>query len=140
MSDRYTLATFIQAHNITLSSVFLGMRTDADKWTHYAWACTLDYEGRKFDFPYRCGLGHAERRFRFGKTTPTPPNVVDVMESLQLDASCADEAFEEWCAEYGYDTDSRESERIYHACRKVRTDLQRWLGADFETFMGAQHG
>lgn len=45
------------------------------------------------------------------------PDVVDVLHSLLLDASAADEgSFENWAASLGYDTDSRTAEATYAAC------------------------
>jgi hypothetical protein len=46
-----------------------------------------------------------------------PPNVRDVFYSLVLDASVLNcDTFEEWAADYGYDTDSRAAEDTYRTC------------------------
>lgn len=64
-------------------------------------------------------------------TKPLPaPDVLDVLYSLVLDSSAADETFEDWCANYGYDTDSRKAEATYRACVDYGIRLRRILGAD----------
>lgn len=45
--------------------------------------------------------------------------------------------FEDFCAEMGYDSDSRSAEAIWKACAKVETSLKRLLGDDYETFLYA---
>jgi hypothetical protein len=47
----------------------------------------------------------------------------------RLDASGAD-TFEDWCAEYGYDTDSRKAEHIYKTVRKQTVELAGFLGPE----------
>lgn len=56
-------------------------------------------------------------------------NAADVLDCLLSDASNTDAPFEEWAADYGYDTDSRKAEAIFHACRETAAKLRSWLGA-----------
>jgi hypothetical protein len=58
----------------------------------------------------------------------TAPEVGDVLNSLSLDASALDQSFDDWCGDFGYDTDSRKAERTYTACRDLAYKLQRLLG------------
>ena len=58
-----------------------------------------------------------------------PPTAADLLHCLVLDASCAENTFEEWCSELGYDTDSRKAEEIYNQCRKQTRDAMRVLGS-----------
>lgn len=61
---------------------------------------------------------------------PIPaPSIGDVMQSLATDADALDAGgFEEWAADLGYDTDSREAESIYRACIEIATKLRAGLG------------
>ncbi len=54
-----------------------------------------------------------------------------VFDALVSDAAGADGArgFEDFCAEYGYDTDSRKAEKLYRDCLKVRDRLIAFLGS-----------
>lgn len=54
-----------------------------------------------------------------------PPPLADVLYSLLLDGSASDEAFDDWCANFGYDTDSRKAEKTYDQCRDIGRSLER---------------
>lgn len=56
------------------------------------------------------------------------PSLETVLESLSLDASCADQTFHDWCADMGYDTDSRKALDTYMVCQQIATDLRALLG------------
>lgn len=58
-----------------------------------------------------------------------PPDVVDVLHSLLLDASAIDAGgFAEWCAEYDYSTDSISAKASYDACIDVAIKLRGAFG------------
>ena len=65
--------------------------------------------------------------FSQGPAISGEPTTEDVLDCLALDASGAD-SFEDWCAEYGYDTDSRKAEHIYNTVRKQTEELASFLG------------
>lgn len=50
--------------------------------------------------------------------------------SLALDSQGLESSrgFEDWAAEYGFDTDSRKAEKLYKACLDVSEKLKRFLG------------
>lgn len=56
------------------------------------------------------------------------PDTSSVLNSLKSDASYADQSFSDWCAEYGYDKDSRAAERTYNVCTDTLAKLRAWLG------------
>ena len=99
-----------------------------DKWQQEAngYTVTLRYAKRSYTVDFWRGSGI------YGE-----PTVKGVMECLLSDASSANEDFDSWCGEYGYDTDSRRAEKIYKACKIIRSGLERLLGEDFETFLYA---
>ncbi len=59
------------------------------------------------------------------------------MHSLLTDYDSADCSFEEFCGEYGYDTDSRRAERIHRAVQEQARQMRRLLGDDLKTFLDA---
>lgn len=96
---------------------------DPDGWGHDEYRVRLTrpaVPGRSLTVTFRKGYGH----------NGSPPTLPEVLDSLVGDASDADETFEEWCGTYGYDTDSRRAEATWKACRKVRADLTKLIGAD----------
>lgn len=61
-----------------------------------------------------------------------PPSLTDVVSSLLLDSSAFfnAESFKEWAANFGYDSDSRQAEKIYNACNETGRQLSRGIPAD----------
>jgi len=62
------------------------------------------------------------------------PTVDTVLDCLASDASGADETFEYWCGNFGYDTDSRRAEKTYKAVQRQTAKLRAFLGEDL--YMG----
>lgn len=83
------------------------------------------------------GVDYAQMRvyFSMGVAHKKPPTVANVLDCLASDASCANETFEQWCAEFGYDADSRSAERTYNAVRKQTASLRAFLGSDTDALI-----
>ncbi len=59
---------------------------------------------------------------------PLPaPSMADVLHCLLLDAEASELPFEEWAGNFGFDTDSRKAERLYHECVATGRALSRLL-------------
>jgi hypothetical protein len=58
------------------------------------------------------------------------PKLADVLDCLASDAAGFENAqsFEDWAAEYGYDTDSRKAEKVYRTVERQAKQLRRVLG------------
>lgn len=78
-------------------------------------------KGRKSTDPHGCFSNDAVR--------PVAPTAASVLYSLLQDASGADENFYDWCANYGYDTDSRKALATYEACCIIRADVNKFFTA-----------
>lgn len=89
------------------------------------WTVNLIRDGHLPTMTVDYGMGTAHR---------APPTCDDVLASLCSDAAGYDGArtFEDWCSEYGYDTDSRKAEAIYRAVGEQAKALRYLLGADYE--------
>ena len=111
------------------------------------WSVTVTRDGQKFQTKYTqgCALRHYKsgRAFHppYGRLTvhdaamnkqtiPDEPTLADVMHALVSDAQCVmdGQTFEDFADEFGYDTDSREAERIYNGCRDEYFGLIRLAG------------
>ncbi len=96
-------------------------------------ACRAECEagfaiGRVMGFWPHHGDG-AGQRFRFDKKTPILPDLADVMHCLVLDASVLDcGGFENWAADFGYDTDSRKAEATYRQCLDLAVKMRAAFG------------
>jgi hypothetical protein len=67
--------------------------------------------------------------YSMGVALRDAPSEPDVIHSLLLDASGVDEDFPDWCANLGFDTDSRKAERMYRACERTAASLARLFSA-----------
>jgi hypothetical protein len=137
------------------------------EWPHDEWTCRLTYQGKVHATTFKTGLGHRKapryvERSRnggfyspvrggayardltdaceLGWLAPVAPSVADVVASLVMDASSADQSFEDWCADLGYSDDSIKALDTYRACQRTRTALQRLFGAaTFDRLARAEH-
>jgi hypothetical protein len=57
------------------------------------------------------------------------PKATDVLHCIVLDADCLTEPFEDWCANYGYGSDSRKAESLYLLCVKISREAMAVFGA-----------
>lgn len=91
------------------------------------WTVTLKYGGKQFTVPFYKGRGH-------GGAEPTTK---EVLECLFSDASSAENArdFEDFASEFGYDSDSRNAEKIYRQCIRIADNLRRLFGSDYNRIM-----
>lgn len=70
------------------------------------------------------------RAFLERNGTPTPPDVASMLDCLASDAYSVGEGFADFCANYGYDEDSRKAYRTFRACQRSTEKLKAFLGAD----------
>lgn len=99
------------------------------------WRCILRAGRSAMTITFSMGTGHHG----------VPPTLAEVLECLASDsytlplpemAGSEEEAFVEWCGEYGCETDSRKALAIYRACLSQSRRLRRFLGESaFNTLM-----
>lgn len=81
---------------------------------------------------WECENGKPATYFMSGftpnRSAPTiEPKALDVIHSLVTDADTA-QPFEDWCADFGYDTDSRKAEATWKECVDIALKLRTALG------------
>ena len=70
-------------------------------------------------------------KFLPGNATFPNPTLQEVLHSLCLDSDVRHYlTFEQWAAEFGYDTDSRKGEKVYDECRKQTADFMQLIGSE----------
>ena len=80
----------------------------------------------------KCGLDIGGRAYKKINGKRIEPKLLDVMNSVILDAECLDfEDFEDWAENFGYDLDSRKSEKLYNSCLKTSLLVLNRLGPKF---------
>lgn len=121
---------------------FQGFKADG-KWDHYSWRFVINGEA----FEYRTGKGHAtpqnltDRRGNFVRRNKRPegdyivdqvthawvkvPTLHSVLECLIMDAECAQDSFDDFCVNMGYETDSRKALDTYLLCQSSGVRLRK---------------
>lgn len=123
-------------------------------WEHFAWTCTLSFEGRTFTSPFKCGVAHVwkigdeyQSRSDFHPSgfetrsvergdsrvgEPKAPDAAAVLACLLSDGEgAAHDTFAEWCDGLGYSEDSRAALAIYLACQETFRGMRTLLGATY---------
>lgn len=78
---------------------------------------------------FKVTLGRGRKRMTLywsqGPAIEREPDAESIMECLEMDASTADScgSFDDWCAELGFDADSRKAEALY---RRVNRQAERF--------------
>lgn len=91
------------------------------------WKVTLRFKGRRISTDF------------YGGSAVTEVSAADVLRSLLLDADIGEETFEDYCANFGGDVDSRSSYANWKACRAMAPKLRRFLGEDYGRFASLEH-
>lgn len=96
----------------------------------YHWTITLRLGDRKMSVPFTKGPGLG----------PEPPEAAEVLACLAMDARSIEDAngFEDWAADFGYDSDSRRAEQIYTAAQRQTAELRAWAGPDYDSLLAAE--
>lgn len=91
---------------------------------------------------YRVCFTYSRRQTCFdfwqGSGITHDPKANDVMSCLVSDANAGMATFDDFCNEFGYDTDSRKAEQTWQACQRIGKQLSHLFGADYTEAM--EHG
>lgn len=121
--------------------IFKGIQKNKSGWEHFAWEFNIN--GQIIE--YKTGLGHATKvKDSFVAIKPKNlqkktikithngqvlfvhvPKLRHILNSLVTDYSCAQDSFEDFCSNFGYDTDSRSALETYLACQESGTKLRK---------------
>ena len=84
------------------------------------------------------GFGRSLTVDFFGGSAVYDIKAEDVLSSLCLDASAGAQDFDEFCSEFGYDTDSRKAHDTWKACKVASRKIRQFLGDNFDEYASAQ--
>lgn len=99
---------------------YIGKRI-SDDWEHDAFSVSIN----GIDFSYKTGLGHrTELKRGFWPLLVHAPAIDDVLHALILDAESGSENLGDFCANLGYDEDSRKALEIYLECQKTHNKVR----------------
>lgn len=115
---------FIRENRIRLESEMVGDNPhfdSGDNWQGYHYKVTLKRPGKQLTTFFSMGIGLDHE--------PTVEEVLDCLASDSCGIDCCT-TFEEWCGNYGYDSDSRKAHRLYQAVKRQHGKLIAFLGRD----------
>jgi len=114
--------------------------TSRDNWNCDEWRFTLTRKEsgniERFEFPFFTGVGlrqpsnvptkyPAPLKAKHQWEKPVAPHPADLVYSLLLDGAAANVSFNDWCADYGYDSDSIKALSTYQECCKTGETMRR---------------
>lgn len=138
---------YLAENGITYVVRYVGETTRDEEWQCDQWRITLTGKSAKIETDYFTGLGRrkpvkgapkntankntiASKSWERHYLKPVTPLAADMLHSLVLESSAVDMSFVDWCADYGYNDDSRKALAMYEACCQVGLDLRKLLTHD----------
>ena len=116
-TDTKPLAELCAELGITASVRELdGDLTTFPDWAKQGWSIVLKYRGKRAQF-----------RFYGGGASKTP-TASDLVWAVAIDSEAVDESFSDWCANFGYTTDSIKARSTYKACQRNGSRLIKLIG------------
>lgn len=106
----------------------IAARSNGQEWPYEGaqhFLATIRYKRRELQAEYSIG------------SAVKAPERSDLIACLLSDASAGSESFEDYCINFGYDTDSRKAYATWLACQTTARDIKFLLGADLEMFQEA---
>lgn len=107
--------TMYEGKRVTLTYDQVGVSDGAPDWAKQEWRVTLRHNGKRMTFAY------------YGGAMAGNPNAEDVVADLAMNSSTVDMTFDDWCSDYGYDTDSRSALETYKLCARLGKRFDRLM-------------
>jgi hypothetical protein len=123
-----TIAELIRKNRITLTAERWHENPNMDSQDMDHWKTVLRMGNRRMTVYFSQGY------YYNGKA----PKADAVLDCLASDSSAIENnvRFEDWCSEFGYDSDSRKAEKIFKTCEHQAKRLRSFLGEDlFNTLL-----
>lgn len=112
---------------VSVSSEYLGNKESSwgDNWNNHK--ITIRHDGRSCSFDFWASIANPEVR--------TVSDLGNAVFCFLSDAESGKMDFSEFCNEFGYDEDSRRSEKTWNACKKSLSAAERVFGSDLDSVM-----
>lgn len=128
-TDTTTILDFIRSIRASMTAERVDQNpTMADSANMDHWRCVLKAGRSRMTVYFSQGYGHNGKE----------PRLSAVLSCLADDAAGIANTpdFEDWCSDYGYDTDSRKAEKTFEACEREAERLRKFLGdSAYETLL-----
>lgn len=129
----------VQNNKITLTAKLLNegvnfpnSKQDQKFNYHNEFLVTVSANGKKASFKFYDSFANYQK----GKTELSERDLQQAFYSFTSDTGAGKETFENFCAEFGYNEDSRTAEKIHKACQKSREKFNKLFpNADYYDFI-----
>ena len=140
------LSKALEKLGVVASSTHTGTKKEGS-WEYDSWKVEIIFQDRRYTCQeFKTGLGHRSKVKRYNYavgrayvTVPKAPEVADVISCLISDANSGMMNFDDFCSEFGYDTDSRKALAVWEQCVSTAGPIKRLLGKHFESLMLLSH-
>lgn len=146
------VADFLKEIRVKYQPAFISHNDNDKEWKHDLFNIVFVSGSNSIVTPFKTGIGHRVKRVGYlqkvsnveaealrkirATITPEPnrlpivndtpyPTSASVLYSLLLDANCVEETFPNFCANFGYDEDSRKALDIYLQCQAISNTLHK---------------
>ena len=117
-TDTVSIDEFLAENKIRMSAQRWHENPNMEDFQGDHWKCVLIGPGKRMTVYFSMGYGHKGEA----------PEAGDVLDCLASDACGAEDSFEEWASNLGYDSDSREAEKTFKAVQHATKRLKNFLG------------
>lgn len=93
-----------------------------ENWNHHRVTVTNTENGKHTGFDFWASIAQPELRSEY--------DVLNAFNCFVSDAITGKDSFEDFCGEFGYDTDSRKAEKTHKACQRATDKLERIYDGD----------
>lgn len=129
---RNRIDAMLQARGVKFTAKLMG-ETKREDWLCDAWRVSFIRGNAVMETDYFTGTGHRKSNTpnlkpgRFGYMAPSPvtPCAADVLYSLCLDAEACEMSYQDWCDNFGYNSDSIKALNTYRACESIGHELRK---------------
>ena len=114
-SQEQAVSSYLESIDVKFSSQYTH-KDESNDWHCYKHVCLLSSKTGTNSFEFSKGLGHAMQWYT--QVFINPVLAAELLYSLLLDSYANKMSHAEWCADYGYEEDSRKGLEIYLACQE----------------------
>lgn len=103
-----------------------------DYFTGLAHRQAIGFDKKEYEHLSRSNINEHGLRHLLKISRATLPDIEELFYCLYLDSSAESMAFSDWCADFGYDTDSRKALKTYEDCQENAVKMRGLVNVSME--------
>jgi hypothetical protein len=127
---KQTVNTIEDLEQLPIKVSYMG-ETKKEDWECFMWRVDIASSAGIWSTSFYTGKGRVTKpKHPYMEPKPKKPTNADILYSLVLDANASNENFHDWCANYGYSSDSIQALNTYKECLEIGNQLNKHFGRD----------